>query len=43
MSVRALFAATVLTTVPLTVAAQEGAELGVLDCLVQGGAGFFVG
>lgn len=38
-----LLVAGVILALPLSAQAQEGVELGVLDCLVEGGAGFVVG
>jgi len=43
MIARTLFAAAAFVAVPLSAQAQEGIELGVLDCLVEGGAGFIIG
>lgn len=43
MNIRALTAATILTLAPATVHAQEGVKLGLLDCVVEGGAGFIIG
>jgi hypothetical protein len=43
MTIRALAAAAALLATPLAAHAQQGVELGVLDCLVDGGAGFVVG
>jgi hypothetical protein len=43
MNSRTLFAAAALFSLPFHAQAQEGVELGLLDCLVEGGAGFIVG
>lgn len=43
MIARTFLAAATLLALPLTAHAQEGVELGVLDCMVEGGAGFIVG
>jgi hypothetical protein len=43
MTMRALAAAAALLAAPLAAHAQQGVELGVLDCLVEGGAGFVIG
>ena len=43
MFARNVFAAAALLALPLSAHAQEGVELGVLDCMVDGGAGFIVG
>lgn len=43
MIARNFLAAAAFLALPLTAHAQEGVEIGVLDCLVEGGAGFIVG
>jgi hypothetical protein len=43
MIARTLFAAAALLALPLSAYAQDGVELGVLDCMVEGGAGFVIG
>lgn len=43
MFARSFLAAATILAVPMVAQAQEGVELGVLDCLVEGGAGFVVG
>ena len=42
MFARSFLAAATILAVPMVAQAQEGVELGVLDCLVEGGAGFVV-
>ncbi|MFN3548101.1 MAG: DUF992 domain-containing protein [Mesorhizobium sp.] len=43
MIARTFLAAATLLALPLSAHAQDGVELGVLDCMVEGGAGFIVG
>jgi len=43
MFTRTLLAAGAILVLPLSAQAQEGVEIGVLDCLVEGGAGFVIG
>ena len=43
MIARTIFATAALLALPLSAHAQQGVEVGVLDCMVDGGAGFIVG
>lgn len=43
MIARTIFATAAMLALPLSAHAQQGVEVGVLDCMVDGGAGFIVG
>lgn len=43
MIARSIFTAAALLALPAAAHAQQGVELGVLDCIVDGGTGFIVG